>query len=122
LLDLETMNIERKIIIKADRQKEMFQAITHRDYKLLKRFGSFKFTAYDNDGLTLVKKLQSKQKEINDSEDNKLKELIRKIIKFFVKRLVQDFFKKSIINFIKHLLKKNTTLLKFPQFDKCITF
>ena len=56
-------------------------AIDNRNYDLLDKFRSIILSTYKSEGLTLVKALQSKQIELKDSEDIKLKNLIREIIK-----------------------------------------
>ena len=62
-------------------EKEISRAINYRNYDLLEKFKIITFSAYKSEGLTLVKALQSKQIELSDSEDTKLKDLIRRIIK-----------------------------------------
>ncbi len=62
-------------------EEEISQAIEDRNYDLLEKFGAIRFNSYKNEGLELVKFLNSKQKELTKSEDHKLKELISKIIK-----------------------------------------
>lgn len=62
-------------------EKEISRAINDMNYDLLEKFKIITFSAYKSEGLTLVKALQSKQIELSDSEDTKLKDLIRRIMK-----------------------------------------
>ncbi|KKN44408.1 hypothetical protein LCGC14_0693560 [marine sediment metagenome] len=61
--------------------KEILQVIDDKNLDLLENLGSSSISSYRSEGIAIVKALQSKQKEIVDSEDNlKVKDLIRKFI------------------------------------------
>ncbi len=62
-------------------EKEILHAIDDRNYDLLKKFEAIAFSAYKREGTILTKALQSKHKEINNSEEPELKEVIRNIMK-----------------------------------------
>ncbi len=59
---------------------EILQAIDDKNYDLLNKFRAIRLNAYKNEGLELVKFLNSKQKELTKSEDQNLRGLISQII------------------------------------------
>ena len=63
-------NVERKIS----------QAINDRNYELLEKFRAIRLNAYKNEGIELVKFLNSKLRELSKPEDQRLKELTKNII------------------------------------------
>jgi len=62
-------------------EKVILRAIDDRNFDLLKKLVNINLSAYKSKGLTLVRSLQLKKKEMNKSEEPELSMLIKQIIK-----------------------------------------
>ncbi len=60
-----------------DVKTDILNAITERNYELLEKFSMRRLSEYQKNGLELIDLIQSKKQEINDSDDQKLKDIIK---------------------------------------------
>ncbi len=60
---------------------EILNAISQRNYELLEKFSVSRLSEYKKNGLGLIDSIQSKKQEIYDTEDKKLKEIIKDLLR-----------------------------------------